>query len=115
MLYSFAKLYANQAEENAYFTLRYVHQKASFAGLWISLLAAATGWAGIILIGLKNTTVPRHLPITLLISGSAMLALSVVLLGTSITPASVLSLLIAVVIAARVGWRQWQGWRTRSS
>jgi hypothetical protein len=111
VLYRFAKLYANQAKEDAYFTLRYVHQKAGFAGLWLSLLAAAAIWAGIILIGLKSTVVPRHLPTLLLTGGAVLLTMSVLLLGASVVPASMLSLLIASAAAAWLGWQRWQVWR----
>jgi hypothetical protein len=111
MLYSFAKLYANQAEEDAYFTLRYVHQRASFVGLWISLLASAAMWAGIILIGLKNVAVPRYLPFTLFAGGSLLLTLSVTLLGVSTTPVSVLSLVVAIAVVGWIGWQRWQLWR----
>ena len=111
ILYRFAKLYANQAKEDAYFSLRYVHHKASFAGLWISLLAAAAVWAGIILIGLKYSGVPRQLPVALVAGGAVVLASSVLLLGASVTPASILSLLVASAFAARMGWQKWQVWR----
>lgn len=111
VLFRFAKLYANQAREDAYFSLRYVHQKAGFAGLWISLLAAAAIWAGIILIGMKNTAVSRHLPVALVAGGAIMLALSMMLLGASVVPASVLSLVVAAAAAAWMGWQKWQVWR----
>jgi len=111
VLFRFAKLYANQAREDAYFSLRYVHQKANFAGLWISLLAAAAVWAGIILIGLKNTSVPSQLPLTLVISGGVILALCVLLLGVSVVPASLLTLAIAAAITAWLAWQKWQVWR----
>ena len=111
ILFSFAKLYANQSEDDAYFKLRYVHQRAGFAGLWISLLATAAIWAGIILTGLKNTSANRHLPVVLLVSGIFMLGLSVMLLGTSITPASVLSLLIVSLAGVWLALKKWQMWR----
>jgi hypothetical protein len=111
VLYRFAKLYANQAREDAYFSLRYVHQKASFAGLWISLLAAAAVWAGIILIGMKYPSVPRQLPVALLAGGAVTLALSVLLLSVSVVPASLLSLLVATAVAVWIGWQKWQIWR----
>ena len=107
----FAKLYANQAKEDAYFSLRYVHQKASFAGLWISLLAAAAIWAGIILVGIKYPTTPRQLPVALVAGGVVMLALSVLFLDASVVPASILSLAVAAATVAWMGWQRWQVWR----
>ena len=111
VLYRFAKLYANQAKEDAYFSLRYVHQKAGFAGLWISLLAAAAVWAGIILMGIKYPGAPRQLPTALLAGGAVMLSVSVLLLGASVVPASILSLLVASAVVAWLGWQKWQVWR----
>ena len=81
VLFQFAKLYANQAKEDAYFTLRYVHQRASFAGLWISLLSAIAIWAGIILIGMNYTNVARQVPMALVAGGAVTLILSITLLG----------------------------------
>ena len=108
VLFQFAKLYANQAKEDAYFSLRYVHEKAGFAGFWISLFAAAAVWAGIILLGMKTTAIPRQLPGALVGGGTVMMALSVLLLGTSVVPASLLSLVIAAAAAAWMGWQRWQ-------
>ena len=108
VLFQFAKLYANQAKEDAYFSLRYVHEKAGFAGFWISLFAAAAVWAGIILLGKKTTAIPRQLPGALVGGGTVMMALSVLLLGTSVVPASLLSLVIAAAAAAWMGWQRWQ-------
>ena len=111
ILFRFAKLYANQAKEDAYFSLRYVHQKAGFVGLWISLLAAAAVWAGIILLGIKRTAVPQQLPVMLIAGGAVVLALSIFLLGASVVPASILSLLVATAAAGWLGWQRWQVWR----
>jgi hypothetical protein len=109
-LFSFAKLYANQAEEDAYFSLRYVHQKAGFVGLWVSLLAAAAIWTGIILIGFKHIATPQGLPFMLVGGGAILLVLSVFILGASTTPASLLSLGVATAIGAWLAWRRWQVW-----
>ncbi len=113
LLYRFAKLYANQSAEDAQFSLRYVHRSAGFAGLWISLLATLAIWGGIVALGggidvsgngaLQR--LPAYLPWTLLAAGTALVALSIGLLGASIIPPSVLSLAVAAGLLA------WQAWR----
>ncbi len=108
LLYRFAKLYANQSAEDARFSLRYVHRSAAFAGWWISLLATLAIWAGIVLLStqLKASpalqSLPPYVPWLLLTAGVAMLTLSIALLGASVVPASVLSLALALAVAA---WR----------
>jgi|GEM_PF-865196 len=112
LLYRFAKLYANQSEEDARFSMRYVHRSAGFAGLWISLLASLAIWAGIVLVGPKpvvaGQNLPRYLPWVLLITGSLGVTASINLLGSSVVPPSILSLVIAVALAAWRGLAWWQ-------
>ena len=120
LLYRFAKLYANQSEEDAHFTLRYVHRSAGFAGLWISLLAAAAVWLGIAMLGIgaaPQTTdeskinqlhsLPPVVPWALITSGAILIVISISLLGASMTPPSVLSLVIATTLA---GWQARKRW-----
>jgi hypothetical protein len=112
MLYRFAKLYANQSAEDAYFSMRYVHRSAGFAGLWISLLATLAIWAGIALLGKNNAVsgigtlpkLPPYLPWTLLAAGSALLTLSLTALGASVMPPSILSLAAATALLAQRIW-----------
>ena len=114
LLYRFAKLYANQSAEDAQFSLRYVHRSAGFAGLWISLLATLAIWGGIVLLGREtdlsdNGTLqrlPAYLPWTLLSAGTALVVLSIGLLGASVIPPSVLSLAVAAGLLAWHGWRR---------
>jgi hypothetical protein len=120
LLYRFAKLYANQSAEDAQFSLRYVHRSAGFAGLWISLLAAVAVWAGIVLLGISagpNTpgesegnrlqNLPPFVPWALVASGSILIVISISLLGASMTPPSILSLVIAITLA---GWQARKRW-----
>jgi len=114
LLYRFSKLYANQSQEDAHFTLRYVHRSAGFAGLWISLLATLAIWAGIVLVGLnaRGPGALRELPLyvswILLAGGAALATLSMTVLGANVIPPSILSLAIAVAL---VGWQSWQWWQ----
>jgi hypothetical protein len=120
LLYRFAKLYANQSAEDAHFTLRYVHRSAGFAGLWISLLAAVAAWAGIVLLGIsagphtpdesernRLQNLPPFVPWALIASGATLVVISISLLGASMTPPSILSLLIAITLAAWQARKRW--------
>jgi hypothetical protein len=117
LLYRFAKLYANQSQEDAHFALRYVHASAGFAGLWISLLATFAIWAGIVLMSttmkLKGPaalqSLPPYAPWVLLASGAILTVVSLSLLGASVIPPSILSLVIAIALAS---WQVLQWWQT---
>ncbi|MCH8226833.1 MAG: hypothetical protein IIC63_00255 [Proteobacteria bacterium] len=114
LLYRFSKLYANQSQEDAQFTMRYVNRSAGFAGLWISLLATLAIWAGIVLMAMNVRgpsalqNLPLYIPWTLLGAGAALTALSMSVLGASVIPPSILSLAIAVALG---GWQSWQWWQ----
>jgi len=120
LLYRFSKLYANQSQEDAQFSMRYVHRSAGFAGLWISLLATIGIWAGIVLAGLNARPpalngdeagallkMPSYVPWALLTAGAILVVISISLLGASITPPSILSLAIAIILA---GWQARRKW-----
>ena len=112
LLYRFAKLYANQSEQDAFFRLHYVHRSAGFAGLWISLLASLAIWIAIVLIGLKQaattTRLPPYLPWVLLGTGSLALIAAISLLGASMTPPAILSLVIAALLLCRQALNWWR-------
>jgi hypothetical protein len=114
LLYRFSKLYANQSQEDAHFTLRYVHRSTGFAGLWISLLATLSIWAGIVLMGVNVRSpgvlrqLPHYVPWALITSGAVLVTLSMTVLGASVKPPSILSLIIATVLGT---WQSWQWWR----
>ncbi len=122
-LFRFAKLYANQAVEDAHFSLSYVDRVARFAGLWTSLLATLVIWAGIVALGVTagrpdyapglaqalGPQLPPHLPWALIVGGAVALALSLTLLGAGLLPPSLVSLAIAVGLGGwwllRTRWR----------
>jgi hypothetical protein len=103
--YQFSKLYANQSEEDAWFSLRYVDRNAGFAGYWIALLSVLVLWTGIILTGMKRSggkwQVTQPVSLGLVAVGAVTLAVSILLLGASVTPPAVLSLVIAAGLAIR--------------
>jgi len=110
-----------------YFTMRYVHRSAGFAGLWISLIATIGIWAGIVLLGMNAKapalkedeagalpSIPSWVPWALLASGAVLTAVSISLLGASVTPPAILSLAIAIILASWQARRKWlQGAATR--
>ncbi len=124
LLYRFAKLYANQSAEDARFSLRYVNQSAGFVGLWLSLLATLAAWAGVVLLGAGVRGPEReiqpgfmglnlhhglqsqslYLPWILIVAGVSVIALCIGVLGVSVTPPSILSLLIAVMLLTGKAW-----------
>ncbi len=122
--YRFAKLYANQAPEEAKFSIRYVHRSAGFVGSWISLLAALAFWGGVIVLGMKNGTapdirffglparLPTWSPWALVAAAPITAVLSITVLGASVVPASALSLVIAALLAL---WHARAAWQRRSA
>jgi len=110
--YAFEKLYANQAEDDASFTIGYVAAEANRLGLWLSLAGVALVWAGIIALAVRHP-VSRAAVIGLLVLGVALLAGSVGYLGTSPVPASALALLVAVVLGALLLTRRLVAWQRR--
>ena len=112
VLYRFSKLYANQSEEEAWFSLRYVDRSAGFAGFWISLFGVLVLWAGIVLTGIKKAGSEqkrsRYLPAVLVVTGAMLLTLAVTVFGASVTPPSVLSLVIAAGLVARWTFTAWK-------
>lgn len=110
LLFRFAKLYANQAAEGAYFSMRYVQSGARFAGLWLSLLGAAALWAGIALLSLRKSealhrlppALPAELPWMLIGGGAGAVVLALTALGAGARPPAILSLILALVFLA---WR----------
>ena len=111
--YHFAKLYANQSADDAYFSLRYVNRSASFGGLWLSLLGTLAVWLGIVGLGGSAPSKPRvrTFALMLLVAGAGAIAASISLLSASVMPPSLLSLVIASGLA---GWMLWQWWQRRS-
>jgi hypothetical protein len=96
---AFAKLYANQGDEEAWFRVAYSSPWGSTLGTGASLLAALLLWLG----GwLWWTAGERHgrLAMILAAAGLALLGGAVVLYGVSPWPAVILSALLASALAA---------------
>jgi hypothetical protein len=110
--YQFAKLYANQSAQEAWFSLNYVHPNATFIGWWSSLLAVLAVWLGIVLLGMRKMQsqgrIPPHLSWALIVAGTLALMASIRWLGASTIAPSLLSLAIAVALSC---WQLWVWWR----
>jgi hypothetical protein len=96
--YAFEKLYANQAEEDASFTIPYVAAEGEQLGLWLSLAGVLLLWSGILGLATRRVKVSRPAVIGMMGLGAASLAGSVAYLGTNPTPASALALLVALLM-----------------
>ncbi len=108
ILYQFSKLYANQSDDEAGFSLQYVNKGASFVGFWLSLLATVLLWAAIIVLGRRQDERSRYLAPALLVSGLGMAFVAFSTLGASITPASTLALAIGVAFVIHKLWQLYQ-------
>jgi hypothetical protein len=110
--YAFEKLYANQAEEDASFAIRYVAAEGNQLGLWLSLAGILLVWAGIFGLATRRVRVSRPAVIGMIGLGAALLAGSVAYLGTNPMPASTLALLVALLmglvllVQRLLAWRQ---------
>jgi hypothetical protein len=109
--YAFAKLYANQRDQEASFELPYVSAEGTVAGHSISLGGAALFWLGTVL-ALRRSEWPRRLAaLAMAGTGAVVLLLALGTYQLSATPALVLSLIVIVAGLARFGRRALQDWR----
>ncbi len=111
--YAFEKLYANQAEEDASFAIRYVAAEGNQLGLWLSLAGVLLLWAGIVGLATHRVKVSRPAVIGMIVLGATLLAGSVGYLGTSPMPASALALLVAVLMGLVLVVQRLLAWRQR--
>ncbi len=113
--FAFEKLYANQSDEAAGFSLRYVSAGINIAGLLVSALGAGLLWLGIVAIGSRKVRLPRRGVVALLGLGAATLLVTLGYLGTSPLPASALALVLALalgiwwIVARLKAWRAARG------
>ena len=107
--YAFEKLYANQSLQPAGFSIRYVSVQGSRLGLLLSILGTLLVWAAIL--ALARFKLSRHMVMVVLGLGAVLLLVSVAYLKTSPVPASVLSLLVALLLGMWFGLQRWRVWR----
>jgi hypothetical protein len=96
--YSFEKLYANQAEEDAAFSIPYTSDLGAALGQTIALLGTAVFWTGLWLAWRRRGPLTGRRALALAGGGLLLLLLPIGYLQTSATPPLLLSL--AALIAA---------------
>ncbi len=111
--YAFEKLYANQAEEDASFSIRYVAAQGNQLGLWLTLAGVILVWAGIIGLASHRVKLSRTAATGMIVLGTALLAGSLAYLGTNPMPASALALLVAALLGLVLVVQRLLAWRQR--
>jgi hypothetical protein len=105
--FAFEKLYANQSTEEAAFSIRYVSADGNYMALALSVVGAILLWLGIL--GLADRIVlPRHGAVSSIAAGGLLLGVTIGWLGTAPLPASILALIIAAVLGARLAADRWR-------
>jgi hypothetical protein len=96
--YAFEKLYANQAEEDASFSIPYTSDFGAAFGQAIALLGAALFWTGLWLAWRRSGPVTGRRALALAGGGLTLLLIPIGYLQTSVTPPLLLS--AAVLLGA---------------
>ena len=106
MHFSFEKLYANQSDEDASFSMPYTSRFGATLGQSVALLGTALFWAGLAIAFRKKGPLDTRQALGLAGFGALLLLLPVTYLQTSAMPPLVLSVIIAMGGAAFYG-RDW--------
>ena len=96
--YSFEKLYANQAEENANFSIPYVSGVGSAISMVLVLLGTALMWIGMYFLARKESKFSSTAALGMSALGVAILIVALGYFGVSYIPALSLSVLFAIGI-----------------
>ncbi len=104
--YAFKKLYANQGDETAWFTLAYASGGGAKAGSWFSLIGTGLLWLGLGLLLKPHPSITRNISFAMLASGAIIMIITLGFLHVSATPAVVLSMLVILGHAARWIWQK---------
>jgi hypothetical protein len=111
ILFAFEKLYANQSSEEAAFSLRYVSARGNQLGLLGSAAGTLLLWLGIAGLASSRIRLPRPAILASIVVGVAVLVGTIGFLGTSPLVASVLSLVLAVLLALWAAVHRLRDWR----
>ncbi len=109
--FAFEKLYANQSSEEATFSLHYVSARGNRLGLFASAAGTLLLWLGIAGLASGRIRLPRPAIIACVVLGVAVLVGTIGFLGTSPLVASVLSLVLAVLLALWAAVQRLRDWR----
>jgi hypothetical protein len=107
--FSFEKLYANQAPEDAGFTIAYIPAEIAQFGWIASIAGVLLIWLGIF--GLGSNRMARALAITCVALGGLLVLGSIVYLESDPTLAAALTLAIALLAGLVFLVRRWLDWR----
>ena len=100
--YAFEKLYANQAEEDAWFSIPYTSGLGSAFGQAIVLVGTALFWTGLWFAWRREAPLAGGPALALAGSGLILLLVPIGYLQTSLAPPLILSLLALMVAAAHI-------------
>ena len=106
--FRFEKLYANQSEESAAFSMPYTSKLGATLGQALALLGTALFWTGVSLALWRGAPLDTQRSLGLAGVGLILLLLPISYLQTSATPPLILSFLLLLGGAARYG-RDWLG------
>jgi len=109
--FAFEKLYANQSDEEAAFSLHYISERGNQIGLFASVAGTLLLWLGIAGLVSSRVRLPRPAIIVSIVAGVAVLVGTIGFLGTSPLIASALSLVLAVLLALWAAVQRWRNWR----
>ena len=95
------------------FSISYLSAETDHLSLLLSGLGAILVWIGIAVLASRRFRLGRRAAAALILGGLTLLIATLGYLGTSPLPASVLSLLIAILLALWAGLQQWRARRSR--
>ncbi|MDX1402207.1 MAG: hypothetical protein R3245_09820, partial [Kiloniellales bacterium] len=109
--FSFEKLYANQSEEDAEFSIRYSSAALNLASLFGSVLGVLLIWAGIVAIASNRLPLARQAVVSSIAGGTLLLAFTLGYLGTNLLPAAGAALLVPVLLILWWAIERLSNWR----
>jgi hypothetical protein len=109
--FAFEKLYANQSDEEAAFSLQYISERGNQLGVVASAAGTLLLWLGIAGLASRRIRLPRPGILASVVLGVAVLVGTIGFLGTSPVVASILSLALAALLALWTAVQRWRDWR----
>ncbi len=106
--FAFEKLYANQGEEEAWFSLTYASVGGARMGTAASLLATAMMWLGLWSLLTTSPMLTRRASVICAAAGGVIMLAATLIYHVSLGPALTVSILLGFGIGAYHGLRWWQ-------
>jgi hypothetical protein len=104
--YSFEKLYANQGEEEAEFSIPYASRAGARVGKLLSIILVLLLWFGVATALRPHPRVSRDTGIICAAIGAVLLAVTVGYYNISVVPAVLVTVGLALVVAGVIYWRR---------